>query len=473
MSDLQANVSETKTGFHVEGYEKIEYDFTFVDGVFDTTKPNLADCYKTWGRVLAVTDKNVYKLYGEKMEQYFHHFGLQLTVHKTSIGEKAKTIDTFLGICDSMTDFGIIRKEPVLVVGGGLVTDVAGFACAAYRRNTNFIRVPTTVIGLIDASVSIKVAVNYGRYKNRLGAYHAPVHTFLDFTMLRTLPVAQVRNGFAELIKISSCSHLEVFNLLDKYCEQLIDSKFGRADNSAVEVRKAADVINREGIYEMLKLESPNLHEIGLDRVIAYGHTWSPLHELIPDTPLRHGHAISIDMAYSATLAKQRGLLTDTEHRRLFALFSRAGLTLDHPQFDDDVLEKGTTAILKTRDGQLRLPVPNPLGSCKFLNDVSDTELKSALVEHKRICKTLPREGAGLEAYVDTSDTGYTDNVLEAANARETADEADLLQKEQPTDGVNGHVNGDASSLEKAKAAFNPSKNSHSKIHTNGIRVQA
>lgn len=147
------------------------------------------------------------------------------------------------------------------------------FACAAYRRNTNFIRVPTTVIGLIDASVSIKVAVNYGNYKNRLGAYHAPMHTFLDFTFLRTLPKAQIRNGFAELIKISSCSHLPTFDLLDRYCEQLIDTGFGRSDGALGEVRDAADKINREGIHEMLKLETPNLHEIGLDRVIAYGHT--------------------------------------------------------------------------------------------------------------------------------------------------------------------------------------------------------
>lgn len=99
------------------------------------------------------------------------------------------------------------------------------------------------MIGLIDASVSIKVAVNYGRYKNRLGAYHAPVHTFLDFTFLRTLPIAQVRNGFAELIKISSCSHLHVFDLLDNFCEQLIDTRFGRADGSSNEIRKAADVV--------------------------------------------------------------------------------------------------------------------------------------------------------------------------------------------------------------------------------------
>lgn len=147
------------------------------------------------------------------------------------------------------------------------------FACAAYRRNTNYIRIPTTVIGLIDASVSIKVAVNYGKYKNRLGAYHAPMHTFLDFTFLRTLPEAQIRNGFAELIKISTCAHLPTFELLDKYCEQLIETGFGRTDGAPQEVRKAADAINRAGIYEMLKLETPNLHEIGLDRIIAYGHT--------------------------------------------------------------------------------------------------------------------------------------------------------------------------------------------------------
>lgn len=110
MSDLKATVAETQAGFHVEGYEKISYDFSFVDGVFDVQNPGLADCYKPWGRVLAVTDKNVFGLYGDKMEAYFAHYGLTLKVHKTSIGEKAKTIDTFLQIADSMTDFGIIRK---------------------------------------------------------------------------------------------------------------------------------------------------------------------------------------------------------------------------------------------------------------------------------------------------------------------------------------------------------------------------
>lgn len=110
MSDMKASVSETKAGFHVEGYEKIEYDFTFIDGVFDLENSNLADCYKRWGRVLAVTDLNIYNTYGERMEKYFRHYGLDLTVHKTKIGEKAKTIPTLLSIVDSMNAFGIYRK---------------------------------------------------------------------------------------------------------------------------------------------------------------------------------------------------------------------------------------------------------------------------------------------------------------------------------------------------------------------------
>lgn len=110
MSDFTATVAETKNGFHVDGYEKISYDFTFLDGVFNVENSQLADCYKHWGRVLAVTDLNVYNVYGEQIEKYFDHYNLDLKVHKTKIGEKAKTIPTFLSIVDSMTEFGIYRK---------------------------------------------------------------------------------------------------------------------------------------------------------------------------------------------------------------------------------------------------------------------------------------------------------------------------------------------------------------------------
>jgi 3-dehydroquinate synthase len=239
--------------------------------------------------------------------------------------------------------------------------------------------------------------------------------------------------------------------LLDKYCEQLIDQSFGRAEGSPKELIDAADRINREGIHEMLKLETPNLHEIGLDRVIAYGHTWSPLHELVPETPLRHGHAISIDMAYSATLANQRKLISDEEHRRLLNLFSRAGLSMDHHQFDEEILAKATAAILKTRDGKLRAAVPNPIGSCTFLNDVTAEEMNEALRRHKQLMKEYPRNGEGLEAYVDSSDTGYTENAkMEEEKIIENA-----AKKAGQLNGSNGHVNGTTNGVDKSSSKRN------------------
>ena len=170
------------------------------------------------------------------------------------------------------------------------------------------------------------------------------------------------------------------------------------------------------------------------------------MHELVPETPLRHGHAISIDMAYSATLANSRKLISDAEHRRILNLFSRAGLSMDHPQFDEEILDKGTAAILKTRDGKLRAAVPNPIGTCTFLNDVDPTELNAALRRHKDLMKEYPRNGEGLEAYVDASDTGYTENNKPEIKAVEVAAaKAGSLNGNGVIHGgvlVNGHVNG-------------------------------
>ena len=204
----------------------------------------------------------------------------------------------------------------------------------------------------------------------------------------------------------------------------------------------------------MLKLETPNLHEIGLDRVIAYGHTWSPIHELVPENPLRHGHAISIDMAYSATLANNRKLISDAEHRRILNLFSRAGLSMDHHQFDSEILAKATAAILKTRDGLLRAAIPSPIGSCVFLNDVSREEMDDALRRHKELMKEFPRNGEGLDAYVDASDTGYTEVVklkeevmAEAATAK--SGKANTAKEINGINGVNSQANRVNGSYEK------------------------
>lgn len=421
-ADMSANVKVLKDGFAVKGSEELNYSFTMVDDIFDTKHEYLADLYRPWKRCLLVTDKIVDKHYGQQARDYFKAKGIELEVFAVNGGEMNKTMSTMLSMVDKFNDFGLIRKEPVLVMGGGLVTDVCGYACASYRRSTNFIRIPTTLIGLIDASVSIKVGINHGKLKNRLGAYHAPIVTFLDFTKLTTLPIGQVRNGFAELIKISSVGDIRTWRLLEQYGEDLVKTRFGRVEGSSAEVRKAADEIVYRGIKVMLELESPNLHEIGLDRVIAFGHTWSPTLELMPTIPLRHGHAISVDMAFSTTLAHSRGYITEAERDEILGLFHRVGLTIDHELFDVDCLNKGTAAILQTRDGKQRFVVPRPIGTTHFVNDASDKELAEVLHKHKALCKEKFGGGVGLEAYVDAGDLG--------------TDPSKLLKQ------ANGHANG-------------------------------
>ena len=110
MSDMNATVTETQGGFSVAGYEKISYDFHFLDNVFHPRNIELAKCYKKWGRVLAVMDENMKSLYGDDIQAYFDHHELPLTFHAMPVGEKAKNITSLLGIVDAMNSFGIIRK---------------------------------------------------------------------------------------------------------------------------------------------------------------------------------------------------------------------------------------------------------------------------------------------------------------------------------------------------------------------------
>lgn len=398
MSNLQARVTAGDRAFHVEGYERIEYDLLYVDGVFAPDNSQLAETYRPYGRVLAVVDDTVYRIYGQVMRSYFEHHRIELTAIPVQIRETAKSLETYEQIVSRFDAFGLVRTEPVLVVGGGLTTDVAGFACASYRRNTPYIRIPTTLIGLIDASVSIKVAVNHGRHKNRLGAYHASEKVLLDFSFLKTLPEDQVRNGMAELIKIAVVGNAEIFELLEEHGAELLRTRFGHLDGSA-ELRAVGDHLTYQAIATMLDLEAPNLHEINLDRVIAFGHTWSPTLELTPPTPFFHGHAINIDMALSTTLAEQRGHLSVSDRDRVLTVMSGLGLALDSEHLTAELLERATAAILRTRDGQLRAAVPDPIGQCRFLNDVTTAELADTLLLHKKICLEFPRAGDGVDVF--------------------------------------------------------------------------
>ncbi|MBF4160263.1 sedoheptulose 7-phosphate cyclase [Nocardioides acrostichi] len=398
MTVVESRLTATERSFHVEAYEKIEYTLDYVDGVFDPANPQLADAFSAWGRCLAVVDRNVLAMRGEELRAYFEHHGIDLRVQEVRIAEVHKSLRTVEQLVDAFADFGLIRKEPVLVVGGGLTTDVAGFACAAYKRSTDYVRIPTTLIGLIDASVSIKVGANHGHLKNRLGAYHASKQVLLDFSFLGTLPTDQLRNGIAEIIKIATVGDADLFGRLEKYAEELLEHSFGFGPEGG-HVREAGGAITYDAIKRMLELEVPNLHELDLDRVIAFGHTWSPTLELAPERPLFHGHAIAVDMAYSATLAARCGYITEADRDRVHSLFTRLGLSVDSPYLTPELIEQATASILQTRDGRLRAALPRPIGTCHFDSDLHVSDLVDALADHRALCSGLERGGVGLDAF--------------------------------------------------------------------------
>lgn len=385
--------------FHIEGYEKIDFSLLYVNGAFKIGNPEIAESYAPFRRCLMVIDQTVYGLYRQQIDQYFAHYQIDLTVFQVSIKEPEKTLRTFEKIVDAFADFGLVRKEPVLVVGGGLTTDVAGFACSAYRRKTNYIRVPTSLIGLIDASVAIKVAVNHGKLKNRLGAYHASQKVILDFSFLGTLPIDQIRNGMAELIKIAVVGNQEIFELLEEHGAALLHSRFGYL-NGTPELQAVGHRLTYKAIQAMLELEVPNLHELDLDRVIAYGHTWSPTLELTPEPPMLHGHSVNIDMAFTATIAQLRGYISVEDRNRILGLMSRLGLAIDSPYLTPELLWKATEAITRTRDGLQRAAAPRPIGQCVFMNDLTRSELDKALAVHRAIAQNYPRQGNGEDMYV-------------------------------------------------------------------------
>lgn len=399
MAGIRATFTSTDCAFHIEGYEKIDFSLLYVNGAFKIGNPEIAESYAPFRRCLMVIDQTVYGLYRQQIDRYFAHYQIDLTVFQVSIKEPEKTLRTFEKIVDAFADFGLVRKEPVLVVGGGLTTDVAGFACSAYRRKTNYIRVPTSLIGLIDASVAIKVAVNHGKLKNRLGAYHASQKVILDFSFLGTLPIDQIRNGMAELIKIAVVGNQEIFELLEEHGAALLHSRFGYL-NGTPELQAVGHRLTYKAIQVMLELEVPNLHELDLDRVIAYGHTWSPTLELTPEPPMLHGHSVNIDMAFTATIAELRGYISVEDRNRILGLMSRLGLAIDSLYLTPELLWKATEAITRTRDGLQRAAAPRPIGQCVFMNDLTRSELDNALGVHRAIAQNYPRQGNGEDMYV-------------------------------------------------------------------------
>jgi 3-dehydroquinate synthase len=328
-------------------------------------------------RRFVVIDSRVDLLYSERILAYFDHHGVEYRLMVVPADETVKDFETTARIVREIDAFGIARRgEPVIVIGGGVLMDIVGLAASLYRRGTPFVRVPTTLIGLVDAGVGAKTGVNFNGHKNRLGTYSPADLTLLDRSFLSTLDRRHLSNGLAEILKIALIKDFRLFELLEEYGPTLLDEKF--QGTSAAGDRAAIEVLGR-AIHGMLEELQPNLWEAQLERCVDYGHTFSPTVEMHALPALLHGEAVCVDMALTTALAFLRGLLDIGQRDRVFAVMRTLELPSWDPLLRPGVLAKALQDTVLHRDGQQRLPLPVGIGDVTFVNDVTPTELDAAV----------------------------------------------------------------------------------------------
>ena len=193
----------------------------------DSKNTILAEVYKPLGRCIAVIDDKVEKLYAKELQAYFDAQKIQLIMLVHGGNEINKDIKNVEKILVDMKNHGVSRNEPVLVVGGGVIADIAGFATALYHRNTPYIMLCTSIVTGIDAGPSPRTCSDGYGFKNLYGAYHPPVLTITDRYFWKTLHEGWIRHGIAEIIKMACVKDFPLFQLVEKAGTKLIRTKFG------------------------------------------------------------------------------------------------------------------------------------------------------------------------------------------------------------------------------------------------------
>jgi len=356
----------------VSANNPVNYSVEFVNGIFDPDNLTLVGGDRS-ARRLIVTDETVGKEYGVAIQKYAN---LNMREHETLViphGEENKGWNAVEMVLKAMKDFQLDRRrEPVIAVGGGVLTDIVGFACSIYRRNTPFIRIPTTLIGIVDASVGIKTGVNHHAGKNKIGTYFAATRSLLDPKFLSTLDPRHVSNGMAEILKIGLIKDSILFELLEDNGQDVLQSKFQHG--TAVE----SDILSR-AIEGMLAELQPNLWEHNLERLVDYGHTFSPTIEMRALPELLHGEAVCLDMALTTAIAVRRKMVTEKDADRVFSTMKSLDLPTNHASMSEADLLEALDDTTRHRDGLQRVPLPIGIGHATFVNDLTVDDIRLGL----------------------------------------------------------------------------------------------
>ncbi|MEL6160801.1 MAG: sedoheptulose 7-phosphate cyclase [Cyanobacteria bacterium J06627_32] len=375
-----------------------------VDHALNVDQSVLRDLYLPLGRCVCLIDQNVERYYAEQLEHYFEYHGIALEKRVYRAMEVDKGIATVEKMLGDFKQLGVSRNEPVLLVGGGVLADTGGLACALYHRNTPYVMLSTSIVAGIDAGPSPRTCCDGFGYKNLFGAYHPPVLSITDRFFFKTLHEGWLRHGIIEIVKMAVVKDAELFKNLEKAQAvdpiRLITTRFGTTNcNRGDEIDLLSQKILGGALRSYVAAEYDNLYETHQCRPHAYGHTWSPGFEM--EAGLLHGHAVAIGMGFGAYLSYRMGWLPEGDFRRILNLISGFGLSLWH-----DILNKKETLwasqqkIFQKRGQNLVAPLPKgEIGQCAYLNSLSQADLYAAIDEYRLICNSYPRKGLGIDAH--------------------------------------------------------------------------
>ncbi|MFE7508080.1 sedoheptulose 7-phosphate cyclase [Promicromonospora sp. NPDC057488] len=372
--------SPPTTSWLVEATRTVSYSVSVSRDVFALDNPSLAAAGTAGAadtrRRFVVIDKVVHEIYGDQLDRYLRQHDMTTRLCVLDATEQQKTLESATQILHGLDEFGIDRRrEPVIAIGGGVLLDLVGLASSLYRRHTPFVRVPTTLIGLVDAGVGVKTGVNFNGHKNRLGTYEAPTTALLDRNFLRSLDRRHLSNGLAEILKIALVKDHELFVHLEESGGALLDEHMQGASPAT---ESAAREVLRRAVHGMLEELQPNLWETRLERLVDYGHSFSPSIEMAALPDLLHGEAVCIDMAMTTHIAHRRGLVSDAELGRVMNVMRLLELPVHHGACAPALLATALADTTRHRDGLQRLPLPVGIGAATFVNDVSADELAYA-----------------------------------------------------------------------------------------------
>ncbi len=364
--------------FHVELKKVVDdtYDVEIGQGLVPALIDDLKNGLDGGVKKLAViTDSNVEEPYGGPICQALSDAGYQAELFVFPAGEKSKVRSVKEMLEDAMLAQGYRRDCMVIAVGGGVVSDLAGFLAGTFGRGVPFINYATTLLAAADAAIGGKTAVDTPLATNLIGLIYQPKKVYVDIDTWKTLPKEHLINGLAETVKHGCLADIELFEYLEKYTDRILACD-----------PDACTYISERNCDVKYKVVMKDEREANLREVLNLGHTVGRAIETVSDYRLLHGEAVSIGLVAQAKLGCKLGYMTEAEVDRLVALLKQIGLPVTIPDYiDKDELVKKLYTDKKVRDGKLRFVFQKGIGDVMQFDDgryakpIAEEEIKDVI----------------------------------------------------------------------------------------------